>query len=79
VALNGDPAGSIDLGECMESLRCPTLVIRGAESNFLPVQTCTEMARRQPLLQWVEVADSGHYVHDDNPRAVIELVREFLA
>lgn len=77
--ISGDPSGPVDLWGCVESLRCPTLVIRGAESDFLPVQTCTEMARRQPLLRWVEVADAGHYVHDDNPRAVIELVREFLA
>jgi esterase len=76
---SGDPAGSVDLWTCVESLRCPTLVIRGARSDFLPAQTCTEMTQRQPLLQWTEVEDAGHYVHDDNPRAFIELVRGFLA
>ena len=76
---SGDPAGSVDLWACVESLHCPTLVIRGARSDFLPAQTCTEMAERQPLLRCAEVADAGHYVHDDNPRAFIELVREFLA
>jgi esterase len=76
---SGDPAGSVDLWACVESLRCPTLVIRGARSDFLPAQTCTEMTQRQPLLQWAEVEDAGHYVHDDNPRAFIELVSKFLA
>jgi pimeloyl-ACP methyl ester carboxylesterase len=76
---SGDPAGSVDLWACVEALRCPTLVIRGARSDFLPAETCAEMAKRQPLLRWAEVADAGHYVHDDNPRAFIELVREFLA
>jgi esterase len=77
--LSGDPSRSVDLWACVESLRCPTLVIRGERSDFLPAKTCTEMARRQPLLQWAEVADAGHYAHDDNPGAFIELVREFLA
>lgn len=77
--LSGDPAGPVDLWDCVESLRCPTLVIRGAQSDFLPAQTCAEMAERQPLLRWTEVPNAGHYVHDDNPRAFIELVLDFLA
>jgi esterase len=76
---SGDPAGPVDLWACVESLRCPTLVIRGARSDFLPAETCVEMAKRQPLLRWTEVEDAGHYVHDDNPRAFIQLIREFLA
>jgi len=75
---SGDPAGPVDLWACVESLRCPTLVVRGAQSDFLPVETCTEMAQRQPLLQWSEVPNAGHYVHDDNPGAFITLVREFM-
>jgi pimeloyl-ACP methyl ester carboxylesterase len=76
---SGDPAGPVDLWACVESLRCPTLVVRGAQSDFLPVQACVEMTKRQPLLRWTEVANAGHYVHDDNPRAFIELVLDFLA
>jgi esterase len=74
----GDPAGPVDLWACVESLRCPTLVVRGAESDFLPVETCAEMARRQPLLRWAEVPNAGHYVHDDNPAAFLHLVVDFL-
>jgi esterase len=77
--MSGDPAGPVDLWDCVESLRCPTLVIRGAQSDFLPAQTCAEMARRQPLLRWTEVPNAGHYVHDDNPAAFTRLVLEFLA
>jgi esterase len=75
---SGDPSRSVDLWACVESLRCPTLVIRGARSDFLPAETCAEMARRQPLLQWAEIADAGHHAHDDNPGAFIQLVRDFL-
>jgi pimeloyl-ACP methyl ester carboxylesterase len=77
--LSGDPAGPVDLWECVESLRCPTLVIRGGQSDFLPERICTEMAERQPLVRWVEVPGAGHYVHDDDPGAFIGLVADFLA
>jgi pimeloyl-ACP methyl ester carboxylesterase len=75
----GDPAGAVDLWSCVEALRCPTLVIRGARSDFLPVGTCEQMAQRQPLLRWTQVPEAGHYVHDDNPEAFTDLVRRFLA
>ena len=75
----GDPAGAVDLWSCVESLRCPTLVVRGARSDFLPVGVCEQMARRQPLVRWAQVSDAGHYVHDDNPAAFLDLVRGFLA
>lgn len=76
--LHGDPAGPVDLWSCVDTLHCPTLVIRGARSDFLPVDTCQQMARRQPLLRWAEVPNAGHYVHDDNPIAFTELVADFL-
>jgi esterase len=75
---SGDPAGSVDLWACVEALGCPTLVIRGANSDFLPAATCLEMARRQPLLQWAEVNRAGHYVHDDNPQEFLRLLSQFL-
>ena len=75
----GDPAGAVDLWSCVDALRCPTLVIRGARSDFLSVGTCEEMARRQPLVRWTEVPEAGHYVHDDNPAAFVDHVRAFLA
>ena len=77
--LTGDPAGPIDLWACVEALRCPTLVIRGDRSDFLPRETCEQMAQRQPSLRWAQVPDAGHYVHDDNPAEFIRLVTEFLA
>lgn len=73
-----DPARAIDLWACVERLQCPTLVIRGGRSDFLPPETCAEMSRRQPLLRWCEIADAGHYTHDDAPTTFLELVAGFL-
>ncbi|MEZ0053792.1 esterase [Mycobacterium sp. MAA66] len=75
--ISGDPAGPVDLWECVQSLHCHTLVIRGGRSDFLPAQTCEEMARRQPLLAWAEIPNAGHYVHDDDPDLFIKLVTDF--
>jgi esterase len=77
--LSGDPAGPVDLWECVDALRCPTLVIRGAGSDFLPTDTCERMTQRQALVDWAEVPDAGHYVHDDNPAAFTRLVTDFLS
>ena len=77
--LSGDPAGPIDLWASVDALRCPTLVIRGAGSDFLPRETCERMAQRQPLLSWAQVPNAGHYVHDDNPADFVRLVTRFLA
>lgn len=75
---SGDPAGPVDLWDCVDALRCPTLVIRGARSDFLPISVCRQMAERQPLLHWTEIQGAGHYAHDDNPAAFIHLVTDFL-
>jgi pimeloyl-ACP methyl ester carboxylesterase len=73
-----DPAGPVDLWACVDQLRCATLVIRGARSDFLPADVCARMAERQPVLRWVEVPGAGHYVHDDQPAAFTHLVTGFL-
>ena len=74
-----DPDGPVDLWAAVQNLRCHTLVVRGDRSDFLTAAVCTEMARRQPLLDWVEVPGAGHYVHDDNPDVFNRLVTRFLA
>ena len=55
-----------------------TLVIRGGQSDFLPESICADMVRRQPLVRWAEVPGAGHYVHDDDPAAFVDLVADFL-
>lgn len=76
--LSGDPAGQLDLWACVEALHCPTLVLRGAETDFLPIAACEQMSARQPRLSWAEVPGAGHYVHDDNPAYFLQAIRGFL-
>lgn len=54
------PAEDIDLWAVWDQVRCPVLVLRGAESDLLSRETTAEMARRHPLCQVVELPNCGH-------------------
>ncbi len=43
-----------------DAIRCPTRVLRGAESDLLSAATAAEMSRRGPCPQVVEFAGVGH-------------------
>jgi pimeloyl-ACP methyl ester carboxylesterase len=60
-----------------DAVRCPTLVIRGAQSDLLSRETAEQMTQRGPKAKLVELPGIGHaptLLHDDQ----IALVREFL-
>ena len=50
----------VDLWSFYDQIRCPTLVIRGAQSDLLPAETAAEMTRRGPRAALFEVAEAGH-------------------
>lgn len=72
----GEITGDADLRPVWEKVRCPVLVLRGANSELLPAETAADMARGANV-QLREFADVGHapmMMSDDQ----IETVREFL-
>jgi pimeloyl-ACP methyl ester carboxylesterase len=52
--------GSVVMWELWDKVRCPTLVLRGAVSDMLPLSTAREMTRRGPRAELVEFAGVGH-------------------
>lgn len=71
------PEKDLEFWEVYDAIRCPTRVIRGAESDLLTRATFEQMATRGPKAERVEVPGVGHaptLMHDDQ----IEIVREFL-
>ena len=77
--LNPDPQREPpDLWPCVEAITCPTLVVRGAKSDYLSAETYANMMQRNPHFTGVEIAGAGHYIHDDQPQAFIDAVRGFL-
>lgn len=77
--LDPDPSRMVDLWPHVEALRAPTLVLRGSRSDYFRRETAEAVAARNPLVRWKEVADAGHYIHDDQPEVVKDLVSSFLA
>jgi pimeloyl-ACP methyl ester carboxylesterase len=70
-------AGEAALWQLYDATACPTLVVRGAESDLLSRETAEEMTRRGPRARLVEFAGIGHapmFFHDDQ----ISVVRDFL-
>lgn len=68
---------NIDLWPIYEGVRCPTLALRGADSDLLEPETFAAMATRGPRAQTVEFAGVGHAPMLMDP-AQIEVVRSFL-
>ena len=64
--------------ESLKGITCPTLLVRGAESDILSPELAQRFVDSVPNARLVEVADSGHSVPLDNPRGFIESVRDFL-
>ena len=70
-------AGEAALWEAYDAIRCPTLVLRGAESDLLSRATAAAMAERGPKARVHEFAGIGHaptIVATDQ----VAVVREFL-
>ena len=51
---------NLNLWSYWDSIRCPVLVIRGAESDLLLPKTAEEMTRRGPRAEVVELPGIGH-------------------
>jgi pimeloyl-ACP methyl ester carboxylesterase len=76
--LNASPEQLVDLWPHVDAVRAPTLVLRGANSDFLSAQTAQEMSHRNPLITCVDVPDASHYVHDDNLQGFASALHPFL-
>jgi pimeloyl-ACP methyl ester carboxylesterase len=60
-----------------DAVTCPTLLVRGAESDLLTRDTALRMTERGPKATLVEIADVGHaptFIHDDQ----IAIAKKFL-
>jgi pimeloyl-ACP methyl ester carboxylesterase len=70
-------AGEAALWQTYDRLRCPTLLLRGAESDLLAHATAVEMGTRGPRARLVEFAGVGHAPTLVQPEQV-QAIREFL-
>ncbi len=67
------PEKDMELWPMWDAIRCPTLVLRGAQSDLLARETCEQMHGRGPKAKVVEIAGVGHaptLMHADQIRIV---------
>jgi pimeloyl-ACP methyl ester carboxylesterase len=75
------------MSERLEQLRervlpevlCPTLIVRGGESDVFFDEDAERFANALPNARWVRVEGAGHSVQGDRPGALVEEIRKFLA
>jgi pimeloyl-ACP methyl ester carboxylesterase len=60
------------------SIKCPVLLVRGAESDVLTQEVADRCVREMQRARLVVVPGAGHSVPGDNPDAFTEAVRTFL-
>lgn len=62
----------------LTKIKTPTLLVRGAESDVLSVETAQQMTQTMPSCKLVTVPDAGHSIPLDNPQGFIAAVKPFL-
>ena len=74
-----DPDATARLWSYLEGLTCPTLVVRGAESDIIAKETAGAMHERIPNGRLATVPNAGHLVMGDNPAGFEQAVTGFLS
>ena len=72
------PAETEQMWTSLSNISCPTLLVRGADSDILSPEHAERMVRTIPNCRLVEVPESGHPVPLDNPGGFLAAVRTFL-
>jgi pimeloyl-ACP methyl ester carboxylesterase len=66
------------LWSAVEAVECPTLIVRGAESDVFHDEDAERLAGRFRRGRWVRIEGAGHTVQGDNPAALLVSLRDFL-
>jgi pimeloyl-ACP methyl ester carboxylesterase len=62
----------------VERITCPTLVVRGADSDLFLDADAEKLLAHLPNGKLVRISGAGHTVQGDQPRALAEAMRSFL-
>ncbi len=71
-------AGREEAWSALSEISCPTLIVRGADSDILSPEIALRMKQMIRGSQFVEVPNAGHPVPADNPVAFEAAVKRFL-
>jgi pimeloyl-ACP methyl ester carboxylesterase len=62
-----------------KGIRCPTLIVRGALSDIVALESAETVVKTIAGSRRVEISEAAHMVAEDNPQAFNAAVLEFLA
>lgn len=68
-----------NLWQDVSRLQCPTLIIRGSESDILSEAGAAKLRDAIPNSQLATIDGAGHSVMGDNPQQFVAVLRPFLA
>ena len=75
----GTGAPPVDLWSEIPKITCPTLIVRGQETDLLSPDVAQKMVDAMPHATRVDIARAGHMVFEDNPDDFNRVVREWLS
>ena len=67
---------AFDWWGALRSITTPTLVLRGEHSTVLDRDVAERMAKELPDGRFIEIPNAVHTLHEDNPEAVLDALRE---
>jgi pimeloyl-ACP methyl ester carboxylesterase len=71
-------SGGFDSADRLHQLRCPTLLLAGADDTFVDIDEALAMFAVIPDARLVAVKGAGHLWHDEAPERYAALIRSFL-
>ena len=66
---------ALDEGTVFEG---PTLFLGGANSSYIQEKDLPDMKHHFPNCTWISIPNAGHWLHAEQPQAVIQEIRNFL-
>lgn len=67
-----------NLWDSVERIQCPTLIVRGTDTDMVTPEAIQRLHRRMPGSRVSLIEESGHSVPTDQPAALAQHIREFL-
>ena len=68
----------LDYPSFLKSLSIPVLCLRGENSYHFSKSDWAKTAQLNPLIQGIEISNSGHWLHAQQPQAFLKAVKSFL-
>ena len=77
--MGSDPETEKRLWGYLETLQCPTLLVRGGASDIVAMDTADRMSQAIPNSTLATIEGAGHLVMGDSPSGFQNAVTEFMA